>query len=71
MELGTAIVGDMNLDGVVIGRDIHAFVLGLLDRAGFELQYPSAPLDVLGDINDDGIFNVDDLEMFVSLLVGA
>ncbi|QOJ15153.1 MAG: hypothetical protein HRU75_11080 [Planctomycetia bacterium] len=63
-----AITGDMNWDGQFNNFDIDAFVLALLDPAGYETTYGYPPI-YPGDINRDGQFNNFDIDPFVALLV--
>lgn len=67
---GDALPGDFNLDGIIDGRDIHAFVLALTDSMAYALAYPNADVIELGDINSDGVFDVGDLNGFLVLLLG-
>lgn len=67
---GSALVGDMNLDGVVNGRDIGPFLLALTDIVAYADQFPGANANVIGDTNNDGSFDVDDAEGLVVLLLG-
>lgn len=64
------VFGDMNWDGVLNNFDIDAFVLALLDPAGYETTYGHVPL-IPGDCNHDGAFNNFDIDAFVNLLLGA
>jgi len=61
--------GDMNCDGFVNNADIPAFVLALIDPAGYTAAYPDCD-PMLGDVDGDGEFNNADIPAFVALLTG-
>ena len=64
------LLGDMNCDGVLNGRDIGPFVIGLIDRAGFIAMYPNCDLRH-ADFNNDLSLDSVDLNAFVArLLIG-
>ncbi len=62
--------GDMNCDGAVDNADIDAFVLALLDAAGYEQAYPNCRIDN-GDTNGDGAVDNGDIDGFVACLLGG
>lgn len=59
--------GDLNCDGFATVADIPAFVLALLDPAGYVGQYPECDV-ALADTNDDGFVTVADIGRFVERL---
>ncbi|MDX2199171.1 MAG: hypothetical protein SF069_09395 [Phycisphaerae bacterium] len=59
--------GDLNCDGFATVADIPAFVLALLDPAGYAGQYPECDV-ALADTNDDGFVTVADIGRFVERL---
>ncbi|MEX0886563.1 MAG: aspartyl protease family protein [Phycisphaeraceae bacterium] len=63
-----AILGDMNLDGIVDAVDVAQFVLALTDPEAYVQQH-GAPPDLLGDVNRDGSFDAADVAPFVERLV--
>lgn len=62
-----AILGDMDVNGVVELDDVLAFVTAMENRADYAGLYGSA-VDVRGDINGDGLFNLSDVEPFAALI---
>jgi hypothetical protein len=60
--------GDMNCDGTVDFDDIDAFVLALVDQAGYEEAYPECDR-LLGDYDNDGDITFDDIDPFVADLI--
>lgn len=62
-----AIVGDMDINGVVELEDALAFVTALESQFEYTGLYGSTPL-ARGDINGDGIFNLSDIEPFAALV---
>ncbi len=68
-----ALLGDMNLDGVVDTGDVAPFVLALTDPRQYMIEYglDAATMTALGDINGDGVFDTGDVAPFVELLVGG
>jgi hypothetical protein len=70
---GTACTGllcprDMNCDGVINLLDVDAFVLAVLNPAGYAVQYPSCNL-LRGDMNGDGLVGGDDIGLFTDAMV--
>lgn len=63
--LGTP--GDMNCDGEVDFDDINPFVLALIDRGQYELQYPDCNWHN-ADTSRDGKVDFNDINPFVMLL---
>jgi Tol biopolymer transport system component len=61
--------GDANCDGDISVGDIAAFVLALIDPAGYAAQFPECDIQ-LADANCDGAISVGDIGPFVDLLVG-
>lgn len=62
--------GDFNGDGVVDNFDIDAFVLALVDPAGFAAQYPHVDPIAVGDFDGDGLLTNFDIAGFARVLVG-
>ncbi len=58
--------GDVNLDGVVDGRDVGPFAAVLLQPDGF-----AWPQRFAADLNDDGLFDAADVARFLEILLGA
>jgi hypothetical protein len=63
-------VGDTNCDGVVDFDDINPFVAALVDREGYESQYPGCPW-LTGDIDGSETVDFDDINPFVACLVAG
>jgi RHS repeat-associated protein len=59
----------MNCDGVVNFGDIDALVLAINNPEGYALQYPDCLIE-LGDANDDGSIDFDDIDAFIALMGG-
>ena len=67
VQFGT---GDLNCDGTIDANDIDAFVLALINPAGYATTYPGCDInraDCNGDSNIDGL----DIDPFVALLTGS
>ncbi|TWT43881.1 hypothetical protein RAS1_02810 [Phycisphaerae bacterium RAS1] len=62
--------GDMDCDGDANVLDINAFVLALIDPAGYAAMFPNCDINN-ADINDDGFVDVLDINPFVALLAGG
>jgi len=58
--------GDVNLDGVVDGRDVAAFAAVLLQPDGF-----AWPERFAADLNDDQLFDAADTALFIAALLGV
>lgn len=67
--LGVVALGDMNCDAALDYDDVSAFVLALVDPAGYAATYPGCDINN-GDVNEDGFVNGLDIEPFVELLTG-
>ena len=63
-----ALLGDWNCDGTVDPADIDAFVLALLDPAGYATAYPTCALNN-ADLNGDGSNDGADIQPFVAALL--
>jgi hypothetical protein len=59
-------VGDVNLDGIIDGRDLGPFVDVLLDPGSAPIQQQCA-----ADVEVDGEVNMGDVDNFVALLLGS
>ena len=62
--------GDCNCDGVVDTADIDAFVLALVNPAGYAAAYPDCDL-MTADLNGDGSVDTADIDGFVAAIVGG
>jgi hypothetical protein len=62
--------GDVNCDGHVDTADIDAFVLAVVDPAGYAAQWPGCPA-ANADCNGDGQIDTGDIDAFVGLVVGG
>ena len=67
---GPGILGDMNWDLSVDECDLDAFALSLQDVDTYTDFYVFEPSHI-GDINDDGVFDVDDIQPFFELVNGV
>jgi len=65
----TFATGDLNCDGAVDTADIDAFVLALVDPAGYTALLPDCDA-MLADCNGDGAVDSADIDAVVQLLVG-
>ncbi len=63
--------GDMNDDGDVNAADVLLFVQAMVDRPAFEAVYPLVDADLVGDINENGQFDLGDLGPFGDLFNAA
>ncbi len=61
-------VGDANCDGATDNGDIDAFVLALLDPAGYAVVHPGCDIE-RADANDDHVIDNADIDAFVRLLL--
>jgi hypothetical protein len=62
--------GDMNGDGTFSNADIQAFVLALIDPAGYAAMYPYLNPDLIGDYDGNNVFTNSDIPGFVAALLG-
>lgn len=69
-ELGPGDIGDMNRDNFVDECDLDAFSLALRDVDAYFDEYDWWPAP-RGNVNDDGEFDVDDIEPFFALIDGV
>ena len=53
-------LGDMNGDGLVNTDDLNPFVQALTNRAAYDAAYPLVDADIVGNVNEDGAFNLGD-----------
>jgi len=65
-----ALLGDMNADRVLDGRDVDLFILALGDPQGFAERCPDVDRVVRGDVNGDGLLDAGDIDGFVQLMTG-
>jgi len=63
--------GDMNDDGTVDLLDTSLFIQALIDRPAFETAYPLVDADRVGDIDENGRFDLGDLGPFGDLFNAA
>ena len=66
----TFVCADTNCDGVVDTADIDAFVLALVNPAGYAAAYPDCDL-MTADLNGDGSVDTADIDGFVAAIVGG
>jgi len=59
--------GDVNCDGLVDGRDVAAFVVAVVDPAGYPTAYPGCNI-LNADTNNSGAANDGDIPSFLALL---
>ena len=64
----SALPGDVNGDGSVDLLDVDAYVVALLDPAGFASQYPFGCIEN-ADVNNSGAADGVDNQLFVDLLL--
>lgn len=64
----TYILGDMNCDQQVDGRDIQGFVLAYTSPADYAAIYPTCNINA-ADYNNDGVMNLNDLAAFLNDLL--
>jgi len=69
-RLDVLLAGDANCDGAVDGADIDAFVVALVDPAGYAATYPGCDV-IAADCNADGAVDTADIDAFVGLLMGT
>jgi len=53
--------GDLDADGHLTASDQALLLLAVQDPASFALAYPSSPGLIVGDVNDDGVLDADDI----------
>ncbi len=61
-------MGDANCDGVLDGRDVHAFALAMLDSSAHDSAYPGCD-SLHADIDGDQMLTSADIETFVDALL--
>jgi len=74
-DLATVPLGDMNFDGNITEEDIPLFVQALVDRDAYDAHGFVSPVfyalpipaDVVGDVNQDGVFDFGDISAFSAL----
>lgn len=64
------ILGDMDISQVVGFDDMDDFILALLDANAYQVSHGGAVPLLRGDMNSDGCLNGEDIEGFVSILLG-
>ncbi len=65
-----ALLGDMDGDDNVTAADAPLFIQALVNRSTYDATFPLLDADVIGDINQDGTFDLGDLGAFSALLSG-
>lgn len=63
--------GDCNLDGVVDGKDIQAFLLALNNKPAYRTLYYDVPPEFNGDVNWDGVVNGLDVGLFMDAVLNG
>ncbi len=61
--------GDLNCEDGLNFADVEAFVLALVDPAGYAIVYPGCDI-TQADMNEDGLQNGDDIRPFSAALLG-
>ena len=64
------LTGDLDCDGVVGMSDVPAFVLALVDPAGYAVEYPGCDA-ARADVNHDGQTDGRDIQGFSMLVIGS
>lgn len=64
------VIGDVNCDAAVNGRDIAAFVLAMFEAAQFESMYPGCDR-LNADTNGDTVVDLADIGEMVNLILGG
>lgn len=64
------LIGDLNNDARIDRFDLEAFVLALVDPAGYAELYPGIDRIQRGDLNGDGLLNDGDIPLFIDALLG-
>ncbi len=59
--------GDINADGHLTSEDEALLLLAIEDLSAFEAAYPASPGCIVGDVNDDGVVDSDDLVAWAAL----
>ena len=70
-NVGFAVLGDANGDGVLSNFDIASFVMALTDPAAYQSMFSNLDPDHVLDMNGDGGFNNLDIAGFVAALTGG
>ncbi|MCG8403690.1 MAG: hypothetical protein MI923_00700 [Phycisphaerales bacterium] len=68
VDVEADLIGDMNCDGTLDGRDVTGFVAALTDPDGFPVGFPDCDADN-ADVNRDGLISTDDVDGFVLSLI--
>jgi len=68
LPIAGTIPGDFDGDGDVDEADVPLFVQALVDRAAYNAAFPLFDADRIGDVNQDGIFDFDDISAFSNLV---
>ena len=63
-------LGDLNCDGLVDINDVGAFVMALVDPAGYQAAYPGCD-PLRADMNASGAADGADVQLFVDALLGG
>lgn len=69
VTLTVRVLGDLNCDGVLDGRDIQPFVLALMDPVAYAAAYPNCEAS-LADMDRSGTTDVADIGALVLALLG-
>jgi len=67
------VLGDFNRDFQITSADLQAMLGALKNPAAYESAYGLTAADMLmiGDINNDGVFNAADIKPFMNLLASS
>lgn len=68
LEVVDFFLGDLNGDGFVNESDISPFILALTDRDTFLTNFPLVNVEMAGDVNESGSFDLGDFGAFKTLL---
>ena len=69
IEAEYVLLGDVNGDDLLDKYDVDLFIAALVDPLGYAQVYPELDRLQRCDINDDGVFDTQDVEAFVDLLL--
>ncbi len=65
------LAGDLDGDGLVTTADAPLFIQALVNRTAYDAAFPLLDADIIGDINQNGTFDLGDIADFSAMFGGS